>query len=116
MWYLHHLVWWVDWLLYQNRIKHLEEAHRVLDKQIDSMERTGIYDDLKIDELKKQRLRLKDDIVILKHKHEAVMQEAQAQQEAKRNGLELWNVTHAGKRSWSTAIGRRADVRIELRS
>ncbi len=75
--------------MYQNRIKHLEEAHRALDKQIDSMERTGIYDDLKIDEMKKQRLRLKDDIVILKHKHEAVMQEAQAQQEPRRNGLEL---------------------------
>ena len=70
--------------MYLNKIKHLEETHRVLDKQIDSMERTGIYDDLKIDELKKQRLRLKDDIVILKHKHEAVMKEAQAQQKAKR--------------------------------
>jgi hypothetical protein len=53
------------------------------------MEKTGIYDDLKIDEMKKQRLRLKDDIVILKHKHNAVMQEAQAEQEARRNGLEL---------------------------
>ena len=72
--------------MYQNKIKHLEEAHRVLDKQIDSMERTGIYDDLKIEELKKQRLRLKDEIVILKHQHEAIMQEAQAQQQAKRNG------------------------------
>ena len=72
--------------MYQNKIKHLEEAHRVLDKQIDSMERTGIYDDLKIEELKKQRLRLKDEIVILKHKHEAIMQEAKAQQQAKRNG------------------------------
>ncbi len=71
--------------MYQNKIKHLEEAHRALDKQIDSMERTGIYDDLKIDEMKKQRLRLKDDIVILKHKHEVVMQEAKTQQEANRN-------------------------------
>jgi uncharacterized protein YdcH (DUF465 family) len=71
--------------MYQHKIKHLEEAHRVLDKQIDSMEKTGIYDDLKIEELKKQRLHLKDEIVILKHKHEAVMQEARAQQEAKRN-------------------------------
>jgi len=71
--------------MYQNRIKHLEEAHRALDKQIDSMEKTGIYDDLKIDELKKQRLRLKDDIVILKHKHEAEMQAAKTQQEANRN-------------------------------
>ena len=75
--------------MYQNRIKHLEEAHRALDKQIDSMEKTGIYDDLKIEELKKQRLRLKDAIVILKHKHQAVMQEAQAEQEARRNGWEL---------------------------
>ena len=71
--------------MYQNKIKHLEEAHRILNKQIDTMERTGIYDDLKIEELKKQRLRLKDDIVILKHKHKAIMQEAQAQQQAKRN-------------------------------
>ena len=71
--------------MYQNKIKHLEEAHRVLDKQIDTMERTGIYDDLKIEELKKQRLRLKDEIVILKQKHEAIMQEARAQQQAKRN-------------------------------
>ena len=71
--------------MYQNKIKHLEEAHRVLDKQIDTMERTGIYDDLKIEELKKQRLRLKDEIVILKHKHEAIMQEARAQQQANRN-------------------------------
>ena len=62
--------------MYQNKIKHLEEAHRVLNKQIDTMERTGIYDDLKIEELKKQRLRLKDEIVILKQKHEAIMQEA----------------------------------------
>ena len=72
--------------MYQNKIKHLEEAHRILNKQIDTMERTGIYDDLKIEELKKQRLRLKDEIVILKHKHEAIMQEARAQQQAKRNG------------------------------
>jgi uncharacterized protein YdcH (DUF465 family) len=71
--------------MYQHKIKHLEEAHRVLDKQIDSMEKTGIYDDLKIEELKKQRLHLKDEIVILKHKHEAIMQEARAHQETKRN-------------------------------
>ena len=71
--------------MYQNKIKHLEEAHRALNKQIDTMEKTGIYDDLKIEELKKQRLRLKDEIVILKHKHEAVMQQAQAQQQSKQN-------------------------------
>jgi hypothetical protein len=75
--------------MYQNKIKHLEEAHRVLDNQIDTMEKTGIYDDLKIEELKKQRLRLKDDIVILKHKHKAIKQEAQAEREARQSGLEL---------------------------
>ena len=70
--------------MYQNRIKHLEEAHRVLDKQIDSMEKTGIYDDLKIEELKKQRLRLKDDIVILKRKQEVFIEERE-----RKSGLEL---------------------------
>lgn len=54
--------------MYENRIKHLEEAHRALDKQIDSLEKTGLYEDLKLEELKKQRLRLKDDIAILQAK------------------------------------------------
>ena len=54
--------------MYDNRIKHLEEAHRALDKQIDTVEKNGLFEDLKLEELKKQRLRLKDDIVILKHK------------------------------------------------
>jgi uncharacterized protein YdcH (DUF465 family) len=54
--------------MYENRIKHLEEAHRALDKQIENLEKNGLYEDLKLDELKKQRLHLKDEIVILKHK------------------------------------------------
>ena len=54
--------------MYENRIKHLEEAHRALDKQIDTLEKTGLYEDLKLEELKKQRLRLKDEIVILQAK------------------------------------------------
>ena len=54
-----------DW---HNHIKHLEEAHRVLDKQIDTLEQTGLYEDLKLEELKKQRLRLKDEIAILQAK------------------------------------------------
>jgi hypothetical protein len=56
--------------MYENRIKHLEEAHRALDKQIDNLEKNGLFEDLKLEELKKQRLRLKDDIVILKHKQQ----------------------------------------------
>ena len=54
--------------MYENRIKHLEEAHRALDKQVDTLEKTGLFEDLKLEKLKKQRLHLKDEIVILKHK------------------------------------------------
>jgi uncharacterized protein YdcH (DUF465 family) len=54
--------------MYENRIKHLEEAHRALNKQIDTLEKTGLFEDLKLEELKKQRLHLKDEIAILKHK------------------------------------------------
>lgn len=54
--------------MYENRIKHLEEAHRALDKQVDTLEKTGLFEDLKLEDLKKQRLHLKDEIAILKHK------------------------------------------------
>jgi uncharacterized protein YdcH (DUF465 family) len=54
--------------MYETRIKHLEEAHRALDKQVDSLEKTGLFEDLKLEKLKKQRLLLKDEIAILKHK------------------------------------------------
>jgi uncharacterized protein YdcH (DUF465 family) len=54
--------------MYEHRIKHLEEAHRALDKQVDTLEKNGLFEDLKLEELKKQRLHLKDEIVILKHK------------------------------------------------
>jgi len=56
--------------MYENRIKHLEEAHRALDKQVDNLEKNGLFEDLKLEELKKQRLFLKDEIAILKHKQE----------------------------------------------
>jgi uncharacterized protein YdcH (DUF465 family) len=58
--------------MYENRIKHLEEAHRVLDKRVDDLEKNGLFEDLKLEELKKQRLHLKDEIVILKHKQESL--------------------------------------------
>ncbi len=54
--------------MYESRIKHLEEAHRALDKQVDNLEKNGLYEDLKLEELKKQRLLLKDKIAILKAK------------------------------------------------
>jgi hypothetical protein len=56
--------------MYENRIKHLEEAHAALDKQIDTLERTGVYEDFKIEDLKKKRLQLKDDIAGLKRKQD----------------------------------------------
>ena len=56
--------------MYELRIKHLEEAHRALDKQVDTLERNGLFEDLKLDTLKKQRLLLKDKIAILKRKQE----------------------------------------------
>jgi hypothetical protein len=56
--------------MYEQRIKHLEEAHRALDKQVDDLERTGLFEDLKLEQLKKERLLLKDKIAILKHKQE----------------------------------------------
>lgn len=54
--------------MYENRIKHLEEAHRALDKQIETLEKTGNFTDQRLSDLKKQKLTLKDEIVILKHK------------------------------------------------
>jgi uncharacterized protein YdcH (DUF465 family) len=54
--------------MYELRIKHLEEAHRALDKQVDTLERNGLFEDLKLERLKKQRLHLKDEIAILKNK------------------------------------------------
>jgi uncharacterized protein YdcH (DUF465 family) len=56
--------------MYELRIKHLEEAHRALDKQVDTLERTGLFEDLKLEQLKKERLLLKDKIAILKHKQQ----------------------------------------------
>jgi uncharacterized protein YdcH (DUF465 family) len=54
--------------MYEQRIKHLEDAHKSLDKQVDALERTGLFEDLKLEKLKKERLLLKDKIAILKHK------------------------------------------------
>lgn len=56
-------------MTYENRIKHLEESHKMLDKKIDGLERTGVFDDLEIEALKKQRLNLRDQIEDLRRKH-----------------------------------------------
>lgn len=47
------------------RIKHLEEQHHALNKRIDGLESTGIFDDYELASLKKQRLRLKTELVTL---------------------------------------------------
>jgi uncharacterized protein YdcH (DUF465 family) len=56
--------------MYEHRIKHLQEMHRVLDKRIDGLEKTGVFEDTTLEVLKKQRLHLRDELVILKHKQQ----------------------------------------------
>ena len=55
-----------NWL---NRLAHLEEEHARLDKQIDQMIRAGLYEDISMHDLKKQRLHIRDEIVTLKRQH-----------------------------------------------
>jgi hypothetical protein len=48
---------------YKARIKHLEEMHKALNKQIDDMERNHPHVEVdKLTTLKKQKLQLKDEI------------------------------------------------------
>ena len=56
-------------MTWANRIRHLEQAHQALDKRIDGLESTGVFDDVELNNLKKQRLQLKRQIVILKQDH-----------------------------------------------
>lgn len=63
--------------MYKNRILHLTESHRLLDNQINEMERTGNFKDEVLSELKKKRLAFKDEIARLtklqwEHEHERV--------------------------------------------
>ena len=69
--------------MYENRISHLEELHRVLNKRIDGMEKTGVFEDVTLEVLKKQRLHLKDEIAILTKKQEDLRIK-----EMKQSGLE----------------------------
>jgi uncharacterized protein YdcH (DUF465 family) len=52
----------------ENHLKHLTEEHARLDKRIDGMESTGVFEDATLEVLKKQRLHLKDEIVKAKLK------------------------------------------------
>ena len=63
--------------MYETRIKTLTETHRLLDKQIEEMEKSGRFTDEKLSDLKKQRLLYKDEIARLtrlqwEHDHETI--------------------------------------------
>ena len=50
----------------KHRLHHLEEDHQRLDKKIDGLESTGVFEDVTLEVLKKQRLHLKDEISKIK--------------------------------------------------
>jgi uncharacterized protein YdcH (DUF465 family) len=52
----------------QHRLEHLQKDHAELDKRIDGMESTGVFEDATLEVLKKQRLHLRDEIVKIQHK------------------------------------------------
>lgn len=52
----------------QHRLKHLEDEHAHINKRIDGMESTGVFEDATLEVLKKQRLHLKDELVKLRLK------------------------------------------------
>jgi uncharacterized protein YdcH (DUF465 family) len=54
---------------YEQRIKSLEEQHHRLNKKIDGLESTGVFDDAELTSLKKERLRLKTELVTLTQDH-----------------------------------------------
>jgi hypothetical protein len=64
--------------MYEAKIKQLEESHRVLNKQIDDMERNHPHvEETKLAEMKKKKLLIKDEIARLNklqwdHDHESV--------------------------------------------
>ena len=55
-----------DW---HNHVKHLEEAHRVLELKLNEMERHPHVDESKVAELKRQKLKYKDEIQRLQQQH-----------------------------------------------
>ena len=54
--------------MYEERIRHLELMHEALDKKIDGMEKTQVFDDNQLHLLKKQRLQLRDQLADLRRK------------------------------------------------
>ena len=64
--------------MYKAKIKQLEESHRILNKQIDDMERNHPHvEEARLAEMKKKKLLIKDEIARLNklqwdHDHESV--------------------------------------------
>jgi hypothetical protein len=64
--------------MYKAKIKQLEESHRILNKQIDDMERNHPHvEEARLAEMKKKKLLIKDEIARLNklqwdHDHETV--------------------------------------------
>jgi hypothetical protein len=64
--------------MYKSKIKHLEEMHKVINKQIDDMERNHPHVEAeKLADMKKRKLQIKDEISRLnklqwEHDHERV--------------------------------------------
>jgi uncharacterized protein YdcH (DUF465 family) len=50
----------------QHRLQHLENDHAAMNKKIDGLEKTGVFGDVTLEVLKKQRLHLKDEISKIK--------------------------------------------------
>lgn len=50
----------------EHRLKHLEEAHAALNKQIDGLEKTSVFSDARLQQLKKEKLCVKDKMEKLK--------------------------------------------------
>ena len=50
----------------QHRLQHLENDHAAMNKKIDGLEKTGVFEDATLEVLKKQRLHLKDEISKIK--------------------------------------------------
>jgi hypothetical protein len=53
---------------YNGRIRHLEAMHAELDKKIDAMEKTGIFEDTNLQSLKKHKLSVLDELRDLRRK------------------------------------------------
>ena len=54
---------------YTKRLKWLKETHKFLNKQVDTMEKSGNFKDEELSEMKKKRLKLKDQIESLEKEH-----------------------------------------------